>query len=242
LYVYVVIEFQSEPDPFMALHLLIYVGMLYQDLLRRQELPADGRLPPVLPLVLYHGAAPWTGAVEFRDLLTLAPPGLERYQPRFQYLLLDEERYPRPVLAGMKNLAAALFRLDRSCDYDELQAVVDDLLAWLAMPEQRSLRRAFGIWLRRVFLRRRLPGVIIPEIDDLREVKAMLAERWEQWTREWEQRGLQQGLQQGQEKGQREERVRIARSLLDLIADDRLLAEKTDLSEAEVRALREEKP
>ena len=40
------------------------------------------------------------------------------------------------MLAGMRNLAAALFRLDRSRGYDELQAVVDDLLAWLAMPEQ----------------------------------------------------------------------------------------------------------
>ncbi len=39
-------------------------------------------------------------------------------------------------------------------------------------------------------------------------------------------------------KGQREERLRIARSLLDVIADDRLLAEKTGLSEAEVQALR----
>lgn len=39
-------------------------------------------------------------------------------------------------------------------------------------------------------------------------------------------------------EGQREERLRIARSLLDVIADDRLLAEKTGLSEAEVRALR----
>jgi hypothetical protein len=72
----------------------------------------------------------------------------------------------------MKNLAAALFRLDRSRSRDELQAVVDDLLAWLATPERRSLRR--------VFLRRRLPGVVIPEIDDFREVKAMLAERREQ--------------------------------------------------------------
>ena len=26
----------------------------------------------------------------------------------------------------------------------------------------------------------------------------MLAERWEQWTREWEQQGLQQGLRQGE--------------------------------------------
>jgi len=138
---------------------------------------------PVLPMVLYHGTAPWTGALAFQDLLAPAPPGLERYQPRFHYLLLDEERYPPTALAGSENLAAALFRLDRSRSYDELQAVVDDLLAWLATPQQRSLRRAFGIWLRRVFLRRRLPGVIIPEIDDLGEVKAMLAERWKRCAR-----------------------------------------------------------
>ncbi|HHW75676.1 MAG TPA: hypothetical protein GX399_01345 [Xanthomonadaceae bacterium] len=39
-------------------------------------------------------------------------------------------------------------------------------------------------------------------------------------------------------EGQREERLRIVRSLLDVIADDRLLAEKTGLSEAEVQTLR----
>jgi len=46
---------------------------------------------------------------------------------------------------------------------------------------------------------------------------------------------------QGQKKSQRQERLRIARSLLDVITDDRLLAEKTGLSEAEARRLREEK-
>ena len=44
----------------MALRLRVYVGLLYQDLPRRKEISADGRLPPVLPLVLYHGAVPWT--------------------------------------------------------------------------------------------------------------------------------------------------------------------------------------
>ena len=56
----------------MALRLLVYVGLLYQDLLRRKELPADGRLPPILPIMLYHGTPAWTGAVEFRDRLTPA--------------------------------------------------------------------------------------------------------------------------------------------------------------------------
>ena len=50
--------------------------------------------------------------------------------------------------------------------------------------------------------------------------------------------GMRQGRKLGHQEGQREERLRIARSLLDLIADDRLLAEKTGLSEAEARVLR----
>jgi predicted transposase/invertase (TIGR01784 family) len=53
--------------------------------------------------------------------------------------------------------------------------------------------------------------------------------------------GLEEGREEGREEGQRQERLRIARSLLDVIADDRLLAEKTGLSEAEVRELRQEK-
>ena len=56
-----------------------------------------------------------------------------------------------------------------------------------------------------------------------------------------ETRFYQEVFAEGLEEGQREERLRIARSLLDVIADDRLLAEKTGLSEAEVRGLREGK-
>ncbi|MBL8252965.1 MAG: Rpn family recombination-promoting nuclease/putative transposase [Candidatus Competibacter sp.] len=52
--------------------------------------------------------------------------------------------------------------------------------------------------------------------------------------------GHKEGRQEGRQEGQRQERLRIARSLLEVIADDRLLAEKTGLSEAEVRGLREE--
>lgn len=54
-------------------------------------------------------------------------------------------------------------------------------------------------------------------------------------------RFYQEVFAEGLEEGQREERLHIARSLLDVIADDRLLAEQIGLSEAEVRGLREEK-
>ncbi|WP_020506743.1 Rpn family recombination-promoting nuclease/putative transposase [Lamprocystis purpurea] len=53
--------------------------------------------------------------------------------------------------------------------------------------------------------------------------------------------GVHQGRKLGREEGQLQERRRIAQSLLDLIADDQLLAEKTGLSVGEVRGLWEER-
>jgi hypothetical protein len=41
----------------MALRMLVYVGLLSQDLVKRGEL-VEGKLPPILPLVLYNGLSP----------------------------------------------------------------------------------------------------------------------------------------------------------------------------------------
>lgn len=47
----------------------------------------------------------------------------------------------------------------------------------------------------------RFPGVSLDEINDLYEVKDMLAERVKNWTEEWKAQGLQQGIEQGIEQG-----------------------------------------
>ena len=78
-----------------------------------------------------------------------------------------------------------------------MRQVVETLVEWLAAPAQASLRRAFTVWLKRVLLPARLPGVAVPEVTDLQEVKTMLAERVIEWTRDWKQQGLEEGLQQG---------------------------------------------
>ena len=44
-------------------------------------------------------------------------------------------------------------------------------------PEQTSLRRVFTVWLKRVFLAGKLPGVDLGSINDLQKVQSMLAER-----------------------------------------------------------------
>jgi hypothetical protein len=198
LYVYLLLEFQSAVDPFMAVRLLVYVGLLYQDLIRAKQLTPEGRLPPVLPVVLYNGRPRWTAATEVAELLVPPPAGLAGYQPRLRYLLLEENRFTEADLAPMRNLVAALFQLEHSRGPEELQQVVERLVEWLQAPEQASLRRAFAVWLRDVLLPVRLPGVRIDAVLELSEVRDMLAERVMEWTREWKQQGLDEGLKEGE--------------------------------------------
>src|SRR5690606_20347039 len=112
LYVYLLIEFQSTVDRYMAVRILVYLGLLYQDLVRTGQLAGEGRLPPVLPIVLYNGNPRWSAPTDIADLIVPVPGGLETYRPRLRYFLLDEGRYAESELAPLRNLAATLFRLE----------------------------------------------------------------------------------------------------------------------------------
>ncbi|MCK7582533.1 MAG: Rpn family recombination-promoting nuclease/putative transposase [Chromatiales bacterium] len=119
LYVYLLLEFQSSIDPWMAVRIQTYLGLLYQDLVRAEQLSRDGRLPPVLPIVLYNGAVAWNAPETLEPLIEPAPPGLVEYRPRQRYLLLDERRLARGERLPVRNLSAALFRLEASRGSDE---------------------------------------------------------------------------------------------------------------------------
>lgn len=202
LYVYLLLEFQSTVDRYMAVRLLTYLGLLYQDLIKADATTAEGLLPPVLPVVLYNGEQRWRAPTEVAELIATVPGGLEAYRPDFQYLLLDEGAYVDPELAASRNLAAAVFRMENSRRPEDLQAVVGRLREWLQAPEQRDLRRAFSVWLGRVLIPGRFGGANLPPTNDLEEMETMLAERVKEWQQEWKEQGLEEGLEQGRQQGE----------------------------------------
>jgi hypothetical protein len=195
VYVYLLLEFQSTIDRFMAVRLLTYLGLLYQDLAAAGEISAGTPLPPVLPIVLYNGERAWWAKTSLDALIEPGlPEQLRRWQPQMRYLLLDEQRLADAGdLAEQHNVAAALFRLESSRRPEDIERVLASLIEWLAAPQQDSLRRAFVVWLRRVLLPARVPGAEIPEITDLQEMHTMLAERVKTWTEEWKQQGVPLG-------------------------------------------------
>ena len=205
LYVYLLLEFQSSIDRFMAVRIMTYLGLLYQDLIRQKALTPAGRLPPVLPLVLYNGESRWTAARNVADLVERVPGGLEHYRPQLAYLLLDEGAIvsAQDWSDQQRNTAAALFRLEHHRDEQDMLAVLASLVDWLQAPEQTGLRRAFTVWIRRVLLPYRVPDIELPEFNDLQElheVHHMLAERVKKWPDRWIAKGREEGLEKGLER------------------------------------------
>jgi predicted transposase YdaD len=204
LYVYVLLEFQSRVERFMAVRVMGYLSLLYQDLIKQRALTPSGKLPPVFLLVLYNGIRRWRAALDVADLIEPVPGGLEAYRPHLRYALLDETQVPEMELESERNVAAALFRLEKSRDLGELRREVGRMVADPQLDE--SFRRSVHTWLTQVLMPAKFPGLSLPEARSLEEVNTMLAERVMKWTREWKEEGRQEGLQKGLQKGLRKGR------------------------------------
>jgi len=106
---------------------------------------------------------------------------------------------PRPL---RRNPPRTRLRLEKTPDPAGLERAVGDLIEWLQDPQQASPRRAFTVWIKRVLIPGRLPGVVQPELGNLMEIKTMLAESVIEWTEQWKQPGRQKGRLEGKLEGE----------------------------------------
>ena len=233
LWVYIVLEFQSEPDPWMAVRIMQYVSLLAEQLVK-EGVHSDGCLPPILPIVLYNGKEPWKAPLDVADCFATPPDGLEAYRPSLRYLLLDERRLQQHPLKEVRNFADAVFSMEASRELRELITVVQALNDVLRAPELQKLRNTFNQWIKAMLLRRATEPMI-EEIETIRNVfeeMEMLTQHKETWfdgAREegWKkgleqglekgrEEGLEQGLEKGLEQGREEGLLTVARNLLKL--------------------------
>jgi predicted transposase/invertase (TIGR01784 family) len=236
IYLYILLEFQSTVDDFMALRLLTYTGLLYQDLIKSSHIKAKQKLPPVFPLVLYNGDGRWNAATEFSLLLQDMPAGLKAYTPSYRYLVIDEGGYADTELLELRNVVSALFQLEHSRDVEAIKRVFDNLVEWLTSPETATLRRAFVHWLKRVFLPKQDPNTDYEAIDDLMEVKVMLENRLKEWQKQWKAEGKLEGKLEGIQEGVRAAAIKAIRNGLSIDA----VSSFSGLSRKELEKIRSE--
>ncbi len=195
--VYLLFEHKSRPEPLVALDLLRYQVRIWRFWLdQRRPLP----LPPIVPVVFYHGRAKWLVPRDFSDLVAV-PTALEAYVPRFRYALCDLSAYSDGELKGALTVRAAMLLLKHVFSDDLRDRLPEIFRLLFEIPDTASGLRALETFLRYV-----VQGTDRVTGDDLRtalnqthphrgdEIMPTVAEQWRE-------QGLQQGLQQGHLQG-----------------------------------------
>lgn len=216
VWVYLLLEFQSQDDPWMAVRMMVYVGLLAQHLIHEKQLE-DGRLPALIPLVLYNGSRPWRAPTDAGHCFAPSLPGLARFRPRLMYHLIDEARLQLSSSSEIRNVVEALFKLERSTGPADIIGLIKAVGKALQAPGQKALRRTLDLWFRRL-IRQKMPETAEPDlaaIPNLFEGAPMLEETLERIFKQahkdglkaGRQEGRQLGFEEGREEGQEEGRV-----------------------------------
>ena len=184
----------------MALRILTYTGLLYEELVRNGQVASGEPLPAVLPVVLYNGARPWKAAREMGELIATVGPDLARYQPAQRYHVVDERHLAENGLPS-DNLMTSVVALEQSGSAQDLARVVEALQAKLGGSDETGLRQAFIDWVRQAAERVAPPGRWVRPVRTLEELKMTLVERAAEWPKQWLQEGIEQGVKQGIEQG-----------------------------------------
>ena len=230
-YVYVLLEFQARVDRWMALRMQVYIGLLMQDLVKRDQLAPEGLLPVVFPVVFYHGEPAWEAATELADVLATPPDELAPYQPSQSYFLIDQRRFDQEALAKNPTVLAQLFRLELSEGSEVSVNVLRTLASWMLQAEQTPLRQSVDLWIRHL-LRHRFGGNFGEYLAHWNEVETMAEKKYGMWTDAVKQRGIEEGRAKGREELAREVIKKVLRRQNGDLSKD--MAARVDAAPAEV--------
>jgi hypothetical protein len=146
--------------------------------------------------VLYNGIQRWLSVIDVADLIPVVPGLVEQFKPRLKYLLIDENVYNDYELASLNNLVAAVFRFEHADSPEAVQGLISLLIDWL--DDRPDLRRMFSLWIRATLMRKPNYAIVLPQVDDLQEIKVVLSDRLEQWALAYIAEGEMKGRQEGE--------------------------------------------
>ena len=208
------IELQSSVDRNMAKRVREYTSMLLGELGRGRRAEREGGPPPVLAVVYYDGAEPWTAGGEAAEVLARVPSrrlmkALLVFQPQ-AYRLLDVRSEAADDWPG-DNRMAALARLHRSRTAAELLARLVEGMARHPGAENEALRRALHAWADELWWRMGGGNSRLPSFEALERTGEKMTTLLESRMREWEADWFAQGEARGREQGRAEERALLDR-------------------------------
>jgi predicted transposase YdaD len=220
LYLYLLVEFQSRIDWWMAVRTQIYEGLLWQQIIAEKKLGSGDRLPPVLLIVLYNGETRWNAPDDTAALIALPPhSSLWPWQPQSRYHILDMGAVERDRLAEGDNVVGLLIQLEQSHPPEALAALIGEVIGWFrGHPGHEALKRLFTELVHQAITGL---GTALPIPEELTEMQTAMSRLGETWKRQYLAEGWAEGWAEGRAEGKAKGRAEGEAKAFILLAEQR---------------------
>ena len=232
IFIYLLLEFQSTVDPFMALRVLNYLTNFYMDFCSSYE--KVKRLPAIFPIVLYNGDKRWDAPTSISDLIE-EEPDLGRFSLAFQYFKIAENEFGKDTLLRIRNIVSTLFLAESHFDIDLL---MQELIGIFEKEDDKQAVSLLINWFRQMTIHGRIDANAYQSLEKIyceqEEVRSMLATAIEKEKK----RTFREGELKGELKGKLESRLDHARNMLREGLDLDLIGRITGLPREEIEKLK----
>jgi predicted transposase/invertase (TIGR01784 family) len=232
---YFLFEHKSFSDEWVALQLLRYKVRRWE---QAQNEGAE-TLPPIIPIVVYHGPTKWKAARNFSSLIDLEhAPELRIYQADFTYHLCDLSALSDDNIKGHAALRAGLSLL-KYIFSDELWPRLAGLFElYKLLPEQSALEylRTAMIYLSATTKETEVPRIrqALAQAFPVNE-GGFMRTMAQAWIEEGQVKGRSEGLVEGQQKGIAFSTIKLLKNRFADLDDETLqMVERLPLAQLEV--------
>jgi predicted transposase/invertase (TIGR01784 family) len=195
VFVYILFEHKSYPDPLISYQLLRYMVRVWELAQRQGE-----QLELIFSIVVYHGEAEWRVGRNLHDLIGVPAP-FKNYVPDFQYFLCDLSEYDEAEIKGAILLRIGLLALKYIFHEDLIQHLPGILTLFHQISVRDRALECLEIFLRYLFgagnkriNKQDLKRVITTTLPEGGVVMSTIAQ-------ELIEEGKKQGIQQGRRQG-----------------------------------------
>jgi predicted transposase/invertase (TIGR01784 family) len=191
--IYILFEHKSGPDEWVAFQLLRYEVRIWE----AERRNGAEKLPPIFPLVFYHGREEWNVADRLSALLAGEDMAeFRKYLPEFEYHLCDISMYGEAELKGAALLRVGLSLL-RHIFSEDLPERLTEIFKLLLQAEEQSAIEYLGTVLRYLS-----SAAHPPNATDLKEALSTVFPEKEgglmqSFAETWLEEGREEGRQQG---------------------------------------------
>lgn len=237
-YFFVLLEFQSTVDRFMAVRMLNYITSFWLDLITKK--PKPKKLPPVFPIMLYNGNRKWTAPSSISELVK-GNEILGNFAINFEYLKILENNYTLKELLRIRNIVSTLFLAETHFD---IKLLTKELALVFKNEEDKVAVTLFLNWFKQLLNHERITEQEFDKVKQVyqnsEEAKEMLITSIKRQKQEWKKEGIEEGIKKGIKEGIKEGKLQLIRNLLQIGVSIEKIGEATELSIEEIQKIQQE--